>query len=369
MRICAIVGSLPPEKCGVGDYSRILFNMLSNELDINIITSIGFGNVNDKFKIHPIMNDWTLKEASVILKKIQEINPDIIHIQYPTTAYKRNILINFLPILLRIKRYKIIVTLHEYSYRSLFGKLRIWPNIIASNKIIVVDPIYKDDILKNFMFRKKKIEFINIGSNIPKSNISKEKRNNIRKNIIGDDNFYLMSYFGFINETKGIPSIIEAMNVLKNNNNLFTKLLLIGELDKNNVYHEYLLNLIENYNLNDYIQITGYLEESKVADYLSISDFCILPYTDGLSIKNGSFLAAYQEGLPVITTKPDNNTLKFGNVYFIPKSNNELIISRFIELFQKQKITNVNTKDMIPTWDKIVKDHINIYNRNFKVKE
>lgn len=59
-----------------------------------------------------------------------------------------------------------MTTLHEYGIFTFLGKLRLKGNTIFSDSIIVADPTYID-IIKN-----KNIEYINIASNIPKSQIT-----------------------------------------------------------------------------------------------------------------------------------------------------------------------------------------------------
>ncbi|MEA5007113.1 glycosyltransferase [Clostridium tyrobutyricum] len=367
MKLCIITGTLPPIKCGVGDYTKILCNNLSQneEIDLSVISTKGVEK-NDKYKIYDICQQWDKKEIKNIIDKIYEINPDVINIQYPTSAYKKNIMINILPFF-SYKKFKIVTTIHEYSDNSKLGKIRIWSNIFCSKAIIVVDKKYKKDIKKIPFFRNKEIYFINIGCNIPKSKITKQETQKIRHSILKNSCDRIMGYFGFVNKTKGIESIIYSMNILKQKNNLKTMFLIIGELKKDDEYHVFLTNLINKFNLNDYIYVTGYLKAEEVGKYINAADFMTLPFVNGLSTKNGSFLASIQEEKYIITTKKNNNeeTIKDKNIFYLDRYNDVELLADIIEKNQNKKIffykNDYNYDDF--TWSSIVNKYNNIYKR------
>ena len=365
MKLCVITGTLPPAKCGVGDYSEALYSALikNYDVDLDIITSKGNKYDGTSLDIHDIVEKWEFSNLKVILHKIKQINPDLIHIQYPTSAYGKNVFINILPVILKFKGYKLVSTIHEYSDNSKIGKIRIWPNILLSDSIIVVDEQYINDIRKMYIFKNKYIKFINIGSNIPKASISMEERIDIRNKIIQGKHSNIMSYFGFIHEKKGIEYVIYSLKDLKSKGLLKTKFLIIGELNTQNEYHNSILNLINNLNLNEDIYVTGYLPKEEVSKYLNASDFAIFPFVDGLSYKNGSFLAAYQEGLPTITTNPRNN-IEVNNVFYLSRYDNIHEISDYI--LKLQSDFNQNSKknsnnSLNVDWNSIAQEHYKLY--------
>jgi len=365
MKVCVITGTLPPAKCGVGDYSEALYTGLikKHDIDIEILTSKGNKYPKAKLNIHDVIEKWDFSSLKKILNYIKKINPDLVHIQYPTAAYGKNIFINILPMILRMKGYKVISTIHEYSDNSRLGKIRIWPNIIFSNALVVVDNQYSKDIRKKYIFRNKCIRFIGIGSNIPKANMNKEERSEIRRKIIKDKPLKIMCYFGFIHEKKGIEYILYSIKELKDKGMLSTKFLIIGELNIENQYHNSIINLIEELMLKDDIFITGYLRKEEVAKYLSASDFAIFPFVEGLSYKNGSLLAAYQEKLPTITTKP-KDAVEFDNVYYINEYDNIHQISSYILTLQSNcnRDNKTNAKSSLSVdWDSIYDEHFKLY--------
>src|SRR4051794_20890610 len=95
MRVTFISGSLPPEPCGVGDFTAKLVQALR---DLGVTVSVIHGE------------DWTVAGVGNILRCIQESRPDIIHIQYPTRGFEKHLGPHLLAL-----RVKSVVTLHEAS--------------------------------------------------------------------------------------------------------------------------------------------------------------------------------------------------------------------------------------------------------------
>lgn len=360
--VLMISGSFPPDKCGVGDYTKILCNNLHDKsVGINVISSFSSGD--EKYHLNTSVQKWSFSCIKKIFEVVDEIKPDIVHIQYPTKAYRKSVFINFLPIALILKKCKVVTTIHEYSDNSLLGKIRVIPNLLFSNSIIVVDPVYKKDIIKLFPFIKNKVRFINIASNIPKSQLLESEKLAFKKTIINDKSQRILGYFGFVNESKNIEVILEALADLKSVGELKTKLLMIAELEETNEYHGKLIKLIEEYNLKEDVTITGYLNEKEVADYITIADYFILPFKNGFSPKNGSALAALQEGKMVVSTLPKSKVNNLNNLIFLQTAHlkNELI--ELIKKFQNSNIHNSSNKNSTYCWDDVSDKHIKLYNK------
>ena len=124
-------------------------------------------------------------------------------------------------------------------------------------------------------------------------------------------------------------------------------------------YFEEVLEKIREYNLDNDIIVTGYLKDS-VGDYLKASDFAVLPFYYGISVRNGSFLAAYQEGIDIITTKGDKN-FPYDDVYLM-NDNTPQTIASAIEYMQDNSLKSEHRKiDFY--WDDISKQHVELYEK------
>ena len=189
--------------------------------------------------------------------------------------------------------------------------------------------------------------------------IMKESADNNKDNSLVKDNMKLMSYFGFINEYKCFLELVEAIKHLKDAGKLKSKLVVIGELKESDEYHKKVLEKIREYNLDNDIIVTGYLKDS-VGDYLKASDFAVLPFYYGISVRNGSFLAAYQEGIDIITTKGDKN-FPYDDVYLM-NDNTPQTIASAIEYMQDNSLKSEHRKiDFY--WDDISKQHVELYEK------
>lgn len=361
MRICFIVGSFPNMKCGVGDYTNILAKQLADSgNDISIITSKDAKKEMGKsFNVFNIMDFWDFKEKENILKVLKEINPDIVHIQYPSDVYGKSLFINLLPKIIKKEiECKVIETVHEYLNYTVKGKIRNLINYYYADQIVVVEKQYID-MIKGFIpniSKKLEIKYIPISSNIPKSSITEEGIGNMKKEL-GIEKNIIISYFGFINEVKGIETLIQAVNELvKRKYNI--KLMILSELSKENNYHNKIINMIEELGIKDNIIVTGFIESSeKVADYIKLSDVSVLPFVDGVSERNGSFLAAYNQGIPIVTTSSTKND--FHGVYYVKPMDVNGIVNKVINCLKKDNKVNFNRE--ILDWDDIVESHIEIY--------
>jgi len=354
------VGAFPKIKCGIGDYTALLAELIENENnDVKIITST---SVEKKENVYNIMQKWNFSELKKIITTLKEINPDIVHIQYPSNQYGKSIMINLLPFFIKLKiKCKIVYTIHEYITFTKKGRIRTALGTWFSDKVVVVEKKYITAMKKDKLISKKrKLNYIPIASNIPKSKNSDKEKANIRKKYNLNEK-YILSYFGFIIPSKGFEYILNALKdlIIKN---YYIKLLVIGGLDEKNNYHLEIKKLISKLNLQKHIIFTGFVDSKhEVANILNSTDLCILPFTEGVSERNGSFLAAYNQDIKIVTTSKekinDNNEVYYAN------TNDQDSINSKIEFALKNKIEikrgEINSNNMLLK-------HLQLYNEVLK---
>lgn len=83
------------------------------------------------------------------------------------------------------------------------------------------------------------------------------------------DNKLIISSFGFATKTKRIPQILEALSEVKKNGYDFTYII-AGKVEEEIEMEK----LVKNFNLQDYVKITGYLSLDDLKKYMLATDVC-----------------------------------------------------------------------------------------------
>lgn len=362
MKICFIVGSFPYMDCGIGDYTSMVAYELANKgNEVSVITSKKADKVFDNLNVYNIIEKFDNNSIRIIIDKLKDIKPDVIHLQYPSHGFNNRLVTDILlpkKIKKELKNVKLVETIHEFP-EFIFRRRIVMPK----NKYLLFDgTVFVEDYYIDRLKVKlgKKFEKVNtfvssMGSNIPKSKLTSEEKQRMKSNLNLEDSV-ILSYFGFARPNKGIDNLLEAISKTKNKK---IKLLYVGELKEENEYQKSLLDLIKSLNLQNRIIITGYIRDnSQVADYLALSDVCVLPYKDGVQKRYTSFLAACNQNIKIITTSL-NGAKDENGVYYV-QPNNPLQLSEKIDevIVRKDDIDNKNVND----WKDIASEYLDIYN-------
>ena len=379
MKVCLITGEFPPMQGGVGDFTYELGKALAElGVEVSVITSVkGLGTrdkgsgTRDKGSGLPLVTghlslfliierwDWTCWRD--ITRLLNEIRPDVVNIQYQTAAYGMHPAINLLPLRLgsrftfHVSRFTFhkrtsrsskdhpltIVTFHDLKVPYLFpkaGPLRWGVNLALARWSDAVIVTNAEDCarLSTYPFIRS-LSLIPIGSNIrPEAPADYDREAWRARWGVGPDDT-LLSYFGFLNESKGAETLVHALgrlvrgydaqsasNLQPPTSNLQLMMVgsKVGSSDPTNVaYLKKVEGLIEELGLTNMVLWTGYTPQPEVSANLLASDICVLPYRDGASFRRGSFMAALAHGLPIVSTRPrvDVPELRHGeNILLVP---------------------------------------------------
>lgn len=354
-KICFISGAFPNMQCGIGDYTYNLAKELSKAgNEVSVITSNkAINDIGDNVKVYNIVENWNFRNLKRIINQLKEINPEVVNIQYPSGEYKKNLMINFLPLFIKRKiKCEVIETIHEYSIFTILGKIRNGISFKFADKIIVVEESYINEIRK--MNKKVQIEYLPISANVKKSNISKEKIEETRKKL-KIDNCKVMSFFGFANANKGIENIFYVLKEIPN-----IKLLFIGDVKEDDEYQKGLIELAKSMGIYERIIFLGFINQEEAGDYLRCTDLCILPFVNGVSNRNGSFLAAYNQNMPIVTTTKNNSYQKDG-VYYVQINDKENLVESVKKAIFS---TTENFEREIITWKWVSDNYLKIIENN-----
>jgi len=349
-KIALIASDFPPFYSGYSFYNYNLFNKyIEKHNNIFLITSKNI-NIN---KNNIITVNWKISSIFSILKFLRNNEINIINIQYPNILYGRyNIFPHLLVIILRLLKYDVITTIHEFLNIHFIRRLSEIVFFIFSQKVIVTSFFEKDVINKYLRISRKKINVIPIGSNVPIVKTGKNKNNSV------------IAYFGMFYPDKKIEEVINLFRQIELSEKSNIKFKMIGAAHQ--YYMKYLKKIIELgeksiKNLEWKLNLT---QEQLEKEFSNI-DISVLFYNDGASLRRGSLLASIINGIPVITNKGKYiNELKIlegkGIFYFDSNSiQNNRIIHELLNNPEFYKKCSVELKkySYYFSFERVVKDY------------
>ena len=315
MRIGLITGEYPPDRGGVGDFTARLGRALAEMgHQVHVITSRsesddGPNSARD-MRVHRVVRTWGWGCWRQALAMAEELNLDVLDVQYQAAAYSMHPAINVVPP--PRSRPPVVVTFHDLKVPYLFpkaGPLRWWVIRMLARRADSVIVTNREDYLRlEDEITPDKLNRIPIGSNIdPIPPVGYERAaERTRWGVTPDD--LLLGYFGFLNQSKGGEELIQALYLLVKEG-VPAHLLKIGgragTSDPTNLaYAERIDHLIAELDLAERVHWTGYLSPTQVSGALLATDVCVLPYRDGVSFRRGSLLACLAHGRAIVTTRP-----------------------------------------------------------------
>ena len=166
-------------------------------------------------------------------------------------------------------------------------------------------------------------------------------KSQIRKKLGLDSDDTLLIYVGRLHPIKGVRFLIEAMNILKNNE-IEIKLIIVGD-----GHHKRDLEmLIKNLELKNQVEFKGWIPHEIIPEYMAASDIFILPsLTEGFP---NVCLEAMASGLPIITTKIDgmSEIIEDGkNGYLVSPKNPFQIAERLKDLIHNKNLRKKFAKE------------------------
>lgn len=301
---------------GVGDYTREIGSALAGlGCDVHVVTSTQ-ASAADGMEVHAVMERWDWTCWKVLLDLVRRLEPDVVHIQYQAAAYAMHPAINFWPWRLgRLgpDRPRSVVTFHDLRVPYLFpkaGPVRRWvvERLARSSDAVITTNREDYESLEEL---DPPPTLIPIGSNVTLAPpIDYDRRAwRARWGVHADD--FLLCFFGFINDRKGVDTLIQALHLLTQEQEgpKNPQLLFIGgqtgASDPTNVaYLARIQALISELGLEDRVRWTGYVPGEEVSASFQAADLCVLPFRDGVSFLHGTFHAALAQGVPIVTSQP-----------------------------------------------------------------
>ena len=376
MRIGLITGEYPPMQGGVGAFTRELARALAEAgHTVRVLTDQQVQS-RDEFGIQVSghVTSWNRASLGQIQKWAKDNRLDIVNIQYEAAAFRMSQLIHFLP--RWIADVPAVTTFHDLLVPYLFpkaGLLRfqaILALVRGSAGVITTNRQDEQRLIDNGI---RHLCGIPIGSNIAVNLPPNYDRVAWRESLGIPGDAALVGYFGFLNASKGVDTLLAALNSLLQDG-VNAHLLMIGgrtgASDPTNAhYADEIDGLIRQYRLADHIQWTGFVDGPHVSANLTACDVLALPYQDGVSLRRGSFMAAIAHGCAIVTTQPQGDVPEVEDrihALLVPPGDSPALAIGLHEVLSSSDLRAVLNKNALRlaadfTWDRIAKRTLDFF--------
>lgn len=259
--------------------------------------------------LHARAGRWRWPTMGVIADIVVRYGLDVVNVQYQAAAYHMNsAAINLLPWRLRGVT-RTVVTFHDLRVPYLFPKAGRLRQAAVSTMARQADGVIVTNAADCEIvggWTSGSVRQIPIGSNIDVYIPNRIEVAEVREQLglAGDD--FLLGYFGFLNESKGAGTLLEALAELDGRFHLVFLGGQTGDSDRanNELYLAQLRERIGVLGIGGRVHWTGFLSPVRVSAFLGAVDLMVMPYRDGASLRRGSLMAVLAHGRPLVTTYP-----------------------------------------------------------------
>jgi glycosyltransferase involved in cell wall biosynthesis len=302
---------------GVADYTRELARaMVAAGPEVGILTSVKAAPALEDagVAVFPQIESWGWRLWDALDAFTADWQPDVVHIQFQTAAFDMRPAINLWAWRPWSQRPRALtaVTFHDLLIPYLFPKAhwvgaRRWVMDVLARTLDVAITTNPEDAAQLRAIRPDVVE-IPIGSNISDAPPPNFQRAAWRRHWGVPEDAALLCYFGFLNASKGGEMLVEVLDrLIQRGRN--AHLLMIGgrggASDSGNyAYLKKVEARIADRGLGQRVHWTDHIPGAEVSAAFHISDVCLLPYQDGASYRRGSFMAALEHGMAIVTTPP-----------------------------------------------------------------
>jgi glycosyltransferase involved in cell wall biosynthesis len=298
VRVLLVTGSYPPDRSGVGDYTRVLAKALAGQPETQV-TVLTTGNsleaIDDAgVAVFRSVPDWSMRHAGFLMRHLRRERPDIVHVQYPTLGFGYGLLAWLVPLIARYAGARVIQTWHE----GFNHHLRRFPLLaLAPSRVVVVRKPFLRQFgrLFGFIAGLRRPLYINGGATLPKADLTPEQAAALRRRY-GIGAKRPIVFFGFIHPSKHVELLFEIADADTD------FILVVGSADGQEEYVAMLTALTQSPRWRNRSLIAGFADREEAAEIIDFADAIVLPLKTGGGEWNSSILAAIQQGTFVLTT-------------------------------------------------------------------
>jgi glycosyltransferase involved in cell wall biosynthesis len=265
MKVSVIAGSLPPQVCGVGDFTGAL---------IDALRSRGV-TVNVTHREH-----WRLRDIPRLLRALRAEKADVIHLQYPTHGFRRSLVPHLLHLGLagRLR----LTTLHDYGGQR--WPIRLGMSVFTfGGHLVVTGSLDRSALVKRLPWTRSRLSVIPIGSNIPGGQWE-------------PSGTFTIVHFGMLRPEKGIEDMIHLARLCTQLGRPYRTVIVGAAVPHARDYAESLFRLSEGSGVEWHLDVSP----DRVSEILRHAHVAYLSPPCGVHERRGTLLAAAANGLPIV---------------------------------------------------------------------
>ena len=306
----AFIGTYPPRECGIGTFTKNLFNsvILKDKPGKRKLQGfvVALNDFNTKYdypaEVKTIINQEKLEDYIEAAKNINLSGADVCILEHEFGIFGGQDGVNILPLLHRLE-IPYIVTLHTILNKPSYNQKAVLQQICKmAQKIVVMSKKAIDFLINIYDVPKDKIALIEHG--VPDLQYNSEQT----KKEFKLHNKKVLFTFGFVGRNKGIETIIKALpKVVKKHPEVVY--IIQGKTHPNVLrysgeeYRIYLMRLVKNLGLEKHVVfLNEFVEVQDLFKYLFATDIYITPYLNEAQITSGTLSYAVGVGAAAVST-------------------------------------------------------------------
>jgi glycosyltransferase involved in cell wall biosynthesis len=265
MKVSIIAGSLPPQVCGVGDFTAGLIRALkAHGLAVTVMHR----------------DRWRLRDVPALLSHLRAEKPDIIHLQYPAHGFRRSLVPHLLH--LGMVGWPRLTTLHDYSGQR--WQIRLGMSVFTiGGHLVVTGKLDRDALVRRHPWTAARVSTIPIGSNIPGGEWKPSDR-------------FTIVHFGMLRPEKGIEEMIQLARLCRQRGRPYRTIIMGAIVPHARDYAESLFRMAEGSAVEWHLDVSP----EDASEILRHAHVAYLAPPCGVHERRGTLLAAAANGVPVV---------------------------------------------------------------------
>jgi len=298
MRVLMISAAYPPDRCGVGDYSRRLARELAARCELELAVLVAARDAAAE-EGGPVLlkarGDVVL--FSDVRRAARQFGPDLIHLQLPTRRAVHPLAAFFARRLLGLP---VVETWHEHVAALHWTD---WLRVPALSGLVHVRQDLPERLHPRIqsLLRRTPTQFIKGERTVPALVLSDAERSAARRRIAGEA--ALVAFFGFVYPNKGVELMFDIADPGRHH------LLIIGDLDPADAYQRRVAALAASPRWRGRATVTGFVDAQEAGRLLAAADAVVFPFLGGAGPWSSSMNAALAAGTLVVATTVDKAQL------------------------------------------------------------